>query len=85
MKKVFLISSIAVGLASCAYMARSVIAPNSCKKCEVIDNNTGSVVWTEDECGGGVANMEQRAKVEAYDRGCHHTVKCESYKRETPE
>ena len=85
MKRNLMFIGVAVLLGSCAYMARSVVAPNQCKKCEVINTDTNTVVWTEDECGGSVANMETRAKVEAYDRGCNHTIRCESYKSETAE
>ncbi len=75
---------IIVSLNSCAYMTRSVVAPNSCKKCEVIDN-MGTIVWSEDECGGGVHNMELRCKAEAYDYGCDHKCSCESYRKEEEE
>lgn len=83
MKKLIAIGSIGL-LASCGYMARQVVAPNTCKKCE-ITNASGAVVWAKDECGGGVHNMELRAKAEAYDLGCGHKVSCTSYeKEETP-
>lgn len=82
LKKITLIASLALVLGSCAYMARSIVAPNSCKKCQVIDPS-GNVVWSEDDCGGGVANMDTRCKVEAYDRGCDYVCSCESYKTES--
>lgn len=69
-------------LVSCGYMARQVLTPNTCKKCDIIDQ-FGEVVWSEDDCGGGVYNMEQRAKATAYDYGCGNTVNCYSYKSET--
>ena len=62
-------------------MARSLATPNQCKKCEVIGPG-GNVAWSENECGGGVYNMEDRAKVAAYDMGCDYSVRCETYKAE---
>ena len=53
---------------------------NSCKKCEIFDQ-FNNVVWSTDECGGEVYNMELRAKAEAYDYGCDHTLRCNSYKK----
>ena len=46
---------------------------------DVVYNN---LVWSENSCGGGVYNMEQRAKATAYDLGCGHTVICEIYCKE---
>ena len=66
---------------SCAYMAREVVAPNTCKRCNVYDEQ-GNVVWSEDDCGGGVHNMVLRGKAAAYDLGCNHVLKCQSYKAE---
>ena len=66
---------------SCAYMAREMVAPKSCKKCNVYDEQ-GNVVWTEDDCGGGVHNMVLRGKAAAYDLGCNHVLKCQTYKAE---
>lgn len=70
-----------VAISSCAFIAREIIAPNNCKKCVLI-GPSGEEVWSEDDCGGGVANMETRCKVEAYDRGCDYKCSCESYKNE---
>jgi hypothetical protein len=61
-----------------------MVAPNQCKKCEVVDYS-GNVVWSEDDCGGGIYNMEMRAKVEAYDRGCDYQVRCSTWKNEEDE
>ena len=41
-----------------------------------------TTVWSENNCGGGVYNMEQRSKAKAYDLGCGHRVSCENYKEE---
>jgi len=68
----------------CAYVAREVVAPNSCKRCEIL-NAQGTSVWSDDDCGGGVANMELKCKAEAYDLGCNHICNCESYKKTTEE
>ncbi len=65
---------------SCGYLFRELTMPNRCKKCEIFDQNN-NVVWFEDECGGEVYNMELRAKAAAYDYGCNHNLKCNSYKK----
>jgi len=65
---------------SCGYILREIVASNTCKKCEILD--CGSVIETEDECGGGVHNMEMRMKARAYDLGPHYSVECETYKSE---
>ena len=79
--KTLLILGLVTILSSCGYMARELATPNTCKRCEIVDN-WGTVVWSEDECGGSVYNMEQRAKAEAYDRGCDYRVNCDTYKKE---
>lgn len=80
--KIFLILLITnSSLTSCAYIFYEVATPNSCKKCQVIDSYNYAV-WTEDNCGGGVFNMELRAKAEAYELGCGFRVSCFSYDRE---
>ena len=88
MKKLFIISAVLTSCiaVSCGYLFREVATGNSCKKCEVRDNDgTGSVVWSEDDCGGGVHRMEDRCKIAAYDFGCNHKCSCETYKQETTE
>jgi len=69
-----------LAFSSCGYLFREIITPNRCKKCEIFDQNN-NVVWFEDECGGELYNMELRAKATAYDYGCNHTLKCDSYKK----
>lgn len=69
-----------MSVTSCGYLFREVVTPNSCKKCEIFDQ-FNNVVWSTDECGGEVYNMELRAKAEAYDYGCDHTLRCNSYKK----
>ena len=67
---------------SCAYMAREIFASKRCKKCDIY-NQSGNSVWSEDECGGGVHNMELRGKAAAYDLGCDHHLKCNAYKNDS--
>ena len=75
-----LLSLLVFSLSSCGYVFLSLVAPNSCKKCEIMDG--GTVVLSEEDCGGGVFNMEQRMKAEAHDMGPSFYVECESYKAE---
>lgn len=72
------LSVIIITFTSCGYIARQIITPKSCKKCEILDQYN-NLVWSENNCGGGVYNMEQRAKAIAYDLGCGHRVSCEIY------
>ena len=65
---------------SCGYIVRAIIAPNSCKKCDILVG--GSIIETRDECGGGVYNMETKMKARAYDLGPDYYVECETYKSE---
>ena len=67
-------------MSSCGYIARAIVTPDVCKKCEIL--NEGVSVWSEDACGGGVHNMEQRAKAKAYELGPGHEVVCIRYKSE---
>ena len=69
-----------ISFSSCGYLFRELVTPNRCKKCEIFDQ-FNNVVWSTDECGGEVYNMELRAKAEAYDYGCDHTLRCNSYKK----
>ena len=65
---------------SCGYMqSLKVFSPNTCKKCVVTDE-WGSEVWSEEDCGGGKYNMDQRCKATAYDYG--GTCDCETYREE---
>ena len=75
-----LLSFLVFSLSSCGYLLLSVVAPNSCKKCDLLVD--GSVISSEEACGGAVFNMEQRMKADAHDMGDGYTVECESYKAE---
>lgn len=66
---------------SCGYIVREIVAPNSCKKCDILLE--GSVIETSDECGGGVYNMETKMKARAYDLGPDYYVNCQSYMSES--
>ena len=64
--KYFYYIILACSLSSCAYIFNEIFLPNRCRVCELKDHD-GNVLWKEDECGGGVAKMEERCKLEAYD------------------
>ena len=86
MKKFALILISATVLSSCANIAKEVVAPNRCKKCEVYDNQTGEVLQTFEGCGGSNVGLEDDAKIAAFGfmRGgnCNIDVRCETYKLE---
>ncbi len=69
---------------SCNYIITALVFPNRCEKCKIIDKYTQEVVWSEEDCGGAVAGLEDRAKVEAYDRNSNsamerYEVSCDTY------
>jgi hypothetical protein len=76
----FIVLTSLLSLTSCGYIFREIATPSNCKKCEIFNLN-GDIVWSTDECGGEVYNMELRAKAKAYDYGCNHTLSCKSYKK----
>ncbi len=61
-------------------MARELFAGKKCQTCEIRDENS-TMVWSETDCGGGVYNMELKAKARAYDMGCNHTLTCNKFKK----
>jgi hypothetical protein len=66
---------VATCLTSCAQILGDLLFPNYCQECKVLDMSN-SVVWSEEECGGGQDDMETRCKAEAYDRGYGATCEC---------
>lgn len=74
---------LSLSLVSCNFLFYSVFYPNQCQKCELLDA-FGSVIWSEDDCAGNIAGMEDRCKVRAYDElivGRQVRCACETYKR----
>ncbi len=60
-----------------------MIFPNQCTHCMVIDH-FGEIKYDFQECGGSNMNLEESAKVAAYDLSresdlCQYTVNCESW------
>jgi hypothetical protein len=74
---------------SCASIAKGLVAPNQCKKCEVYDTQTGEVLSTHEGCGSSNVRLEEDAKVKAFEimRGgnCNIDVRCETWKQEPVE
>lgn len=75
-------------LYSCANIFNGMVLPNQCKKCEVINRTNGEVLFTNEGCGSENTNLEENAKIEAYDlsRGmynlCDLEVVCESWRKD---
>ena len=86
MKKTILLLPAIIILGSCANIAKGLVAPNSCKKCEVYDTNTGEVISTHEGCGSSNVRLEEDAKVAAYEKmqggNCSISVRCETWKQE---
>lgn len=85
MKKIVLFLISATLLSSCANIAKGVVAPNKCKKCEVYNTQTGEVLGIYEGCGSDNVRLEEKAKVAAFDimKGgtCNIDVRCETYKK----
>ena len=88
MKKIYLVLLIFILiLSSCASMFNSAVLPNQCKKCELIDNRTGEILFTKEGCGGENTRLEEEAQIEAYLRSrgsfnlCDLEVKCSSWRK----
>lgn len=73
-------------LASCANIAKGIVAPNRCKKCEVYNTETGEVLRVIEECGSANVRLEEEAKIDAFNRmrggSCNVDVRCHTYKKE---
>ncbi|MFK7757687.1 MAG: hypothetical protein AB8B53_12225 [Flavobacteriales bacterium] len=89
MKTTILIIFSSIMLISCHSIFNSVVTPNQCKKCRVIDLNTNAVVFENEGCGGTNVRLEEKAKEAAYDLSrngnlCNLSVECETW-RQDPE
>lgn len=90
MNKFFLSVLVCILFSSCAFMFNSVVFPNQCQRCQVIDSYSGTILYEEEGCGGENVNMEDKAKVKAYElsRGgnmCDLDVVCETWKQDIEE
>ncbi len=76
-------------LYSCANIFNGLVLPNQCKKCELINNATGEVLFTNEGCGSDNTHLEEEAQVKAYEmsRGyynlCDLEVRCETWKQDS--
>ena len=85
---IFLLA-VSFSFTGCAYMLNAVIFPNLCTRCMVIDH-FGEIIYDFQECGGSNSDLEESAKVAAYDLSresdlCQYTVTCESWTQEVVE
>ena len=90
MKKIHLILIISfISLYSCANMFNGMVLPNQCKKCELIDKQTGSVLFTNEGCGSNNTNLEDEAQLKAFEmsRGYHNLcdldVECTTWRKDS--
>lgn len=85
MKKATLMLLSVTLLSSCANIAKGLVAPNSCKKCEVYNTETGEILGVYEGCGSENIRLEEKAKVAAFDvmkkGNCTIDVRCETYKK----
>ena len=85
--KYLLILITALTVSSCANIAKGLVAPNQCKKCEVYIENTAEIIKTFEGCGSENVRLEEEAKVYAYDyikrtRNVNTAVRCESWRKD---
>ncbi len=66
-KILFIVLLVTTGL-SCAQMFNATVMPNQCKRCELVNNNNGRVLWKKEGCGGENTYILRDCKIEAYDQ-----------------
>ena len=86
-KPTIIILLLFITLCSCSNMFNSMVLPNQCKKCEVINLNTNEVLFSNEGCGGDNTKLEEEAKIQAYDLSrfnslCDLEVRCDSWRKD---
>jgi len=72
-------------------MFNGIVLANQCKKCELINNQNGEILFTNEGCGSENTRLEEEAQIKAYEMSrnfnnlCDLEVKCTSWKQETEE
>lgn len=79
-----------LGLTSCAALFNGAVLPNQCKKCAVLDINTGDTLQIYEGCGSENTRLEEQAKEYAYDMikstgNCNIEVVCETWRKDPEE
>lgn len=73
-------------MAACTNIAKGLLMPNQCKKCEVYNINSGEVLFNFEGCGATNVRLEEQAKVYAFDAmrngNCNVDVRCSSWTQE---
>jgi hypothetical protein len=87
MKNTITILSLLMLLSSCANIAKGLVAPNQCKKCELYLEDTGEIIETFEGCGSDNIRLEEEAKVAAYGYikrtgNLNANVRCESWRKD---
>ena len=93
MKKIIAIVALPFLMSSCSSIFNGLVAPNQCQKCDVVNKLNNEVLWSIDGCGSENTNLEEQAKVKAYDLShdffnpnmCDLEVRCVSWKQEKEE
>lgn len=88
-KRILLILSATLFLASCANIAKGLLLPNQCKRCEVYNTFSGNVLTTFEGCGATNVRLEECAKVYAFEQmksygNCDINVRCTTWKQDPP-
>ena len=66
--RLILLCSWAFVLQSCGFLFNEAVRTNQCKRCEVINVDSRNIVWEDEGCGGNITNIEDNAKIEAYEQ-----------------
>ncbi|MCB9197924.1 MAG: hypothetical protein H6600_05645 [Flavobacteriales bacterium] len=90
MKNFLFVVTVGVLMSSCAAMFNGAVLPNQCKKCAIIDYNTGDTLQVFEGCGSENTRLEESAKEAAFDRikssgNCNIDVVCISWKKDPEE
>lgn len=74
-------------ITSCASMFNSMVFPNQCQKCAVVDTTYGDTLSVFEGCGGENTKLDEAAMISAYQYikstgNCNIEVQCHSWKKD---
>ena len=88
MKKLLLYTLGGFLLTGCANIAKGLIFPNMCTRCEIYNTYSGIVLHYYEGCGASNVRIEDHAKIYAFDvmrnGNCNVDVRCTSWRQEPP-
>lgn len=88
--RLMLMLIVALTMTSCENIFQEIFFSEQCKKCEVVNESSYKVYATEQGCGGSNVDIEENAKVTAYNlnsgyRYTKYVVRCETWEEDREE